>query len=486
MPIDTGVSSLLARPQSFHAFTYSFAVGALQPIPLRLAIIGTMRSTGTAVAGTVYEPASAAHADTLFGVGSEAALMYRQALIVAARAGKGPRIFVVGVTEPGAGTANVKTLTAVGTATADGNIIIRVAGRTVTVGVRIGDLQNTIATNIANALKAIQENLPTIVTVATNVVTLTHAAKGINGTDVQVSIDQQVAGCVVTLANTVVGAGVADHQTALDALAPMPMDALAFANHYAADITEINADAAARWNYAEKRWRWYFLGEPGTIGTATTLATAANHQAVVVGSYEGCLNTAGEIAAALACSFLARERPNANYDNMPVPLYAPPVATIYTPTEVETAIAAGLTPITAAVDPFTRQVSSSLSRIERLVTTKTTQGGQPFLVLRDIGVARVGVYLAQQYDIAYAARFSGDADPDGTLLSDDVIGQVKDMIEGINRQAQDANIIRNVDVDLARLRVERDDTVSGRLNVDNSYTVVVGLHQIAYAHRVQV
>lgn len=486
MPINTGVSPTLNRPQTFHAFSYAFAIASLTPIPLRMACIGTMRSTATAVAGTVYEISDAPQADTLFGIGSELALMCRKALEQAALSGKGARLYAVGVAEPGGGTANVKTITVTGSATADGVAIIRVAGRTINVGIRTGDAQNTVAQRISDALKAIQENLPVIVTYATNVVTLTHAAKGINGTDVLVSVDQAVAGSAIVAANTVVGAGVADHQTAIDALAPLPMDAIAIANHASADITQINTDIASRWNYAEKRWRWYFVGEAGTIGTATTLATAANHQAVVVSSYEACPNTAGEIAAAMAALYLSRERPNANYDGARIALYPPAAATVYTPTEVETAITAGLTPITARIDPFTRQTVGGVSKVERLVTTKTTQGGQPFAVLRDIGVSRTGVWLAQQYDIAYEARYGADANPDGTLLTDDQIGQVEDMVEGINRQAEANAILRNVDTDLARLRVERDDTVSGRLNVDVSYTVVVGLHQIAYAHRVQV
>lgn len=487
MTINTGVSPSLNRPQTFHAFSYAFAVASLVPLALRMAVIGTIRPTvSTAVAGAVYEIVDAPQADTLFGIGSEAALMCRKALEQMALVAKGPRLYAVGVAEPGAGTANVKTLTVTGTATADGVATIRVAGRTVQVGIRLGDVQNTVALNISNALKAIQENLPVIVSYATNVVTLTHAAKGINGVDVTVTVDQSVAGSTITPANTAVGAGVADHQTAIDALAPLPMDAIALANHAAADITQINTDIASRWNYAEKRWRWYFLGEPGSIGTATSLATAANHQAVVVNSYEACPNTAGEIAAAGAALFLSRERPNANYDGAKIALFPPAAATVYTPTEVETAIAAGLTPITASVDPFTRATVGTYSKIERMVTTKTTQGGQPFAVLRDIGVSRTGVYLAQQYDVAYEARYGAEANPDGTLLTDDQIGQVRDMVEGINRLCQDNSILRNVDTDLARLRVERDLMVSGRLNVDVSYTVVVGLHQIAYAHRVQV
>jgi phage tail sheath gpL-like len=488
MPINTGVSPTLRRPQTFHSFTYQYATRALIPLPLRIALIGTMLASGaTAVAGTVYEVSDSGQTDGLFGESSELALMCRKAMETGALLQRGPRIFAVPVAEPGGGTANVKTITVTGTATADGTAIIRVAGRTVTVGIRTGDVQNTVAAAIYAALRTVQATLPVIVTTAgANVVTLTHATKGINGTDVAVSIEQSVAGSALAVANTVVGAGVADHQTAIDALAALPMDGIAFANHAAADITEINTDIASRWGYAEKRWRYYFLGESGSIGTATALATAANHQAVVIGSFEGCLNTTGEIATALCFAAFSRDRPNANFDGVKLPLYPPAAATIYTPTEVETAIAAGLTPLTAEIDPFSRAVSTNVARIERLITTKTTQNSQPFEVLRDFAVSRTGVYVAQQLDAAYAARFQGDANPDGTLATDDVVDQVRDMVEGILRTMQENQMLRNVDVDLARLVVERDETAIGRFNVDVAYTVVVGLHQIAYVHRVQV
>lgn len=486
MTINTGVSNNLRRPQTFHTFTYAFAFASLVPVPLRVALIGMKSSAGTAVAGTVYEVVDVIQTDALFGIGSELALMCRKAFETAAKLGKGPKVFAVAIAEPGAGTANVKTITVTGTATADGNHIVRVAGRTITIGVRSGDAQNTVATAISNALKAVAENLPVVITVATNVVTLTHATKGVNGVDVAVSVEQQVAGSALAVANTVVGAGVADHQTAIDALAPLPFDGIVFANHAAADITEINTDITARWNNAEKRWRWYFLGEMGTIGTATALASAANHQAALIASMEGCLNTAGEMATALAIGAFSRERPNANYDGMKLPLYPPAAATVYTPTEVETAIAAGLTPLTADIDPFTRTVTDGVAKVERMITTKTTASGAPFEPLRDLAVSRTGVYLAQQYDIAYAQRYGAEASPDGTLLTDDQVLQVRDMVEGINRLAQDANILRNVENDLVGLRVERDSVSVGRVNVEVPYTVVVGLHQIAYAHRVQI
>jgi phage tail sheath gpL-like len=264
------------------------------------------------------------------------------------------------------------------------------------------------------------------------------------------------------------------------------MDGIAVANHKAADITDIVADIASRWNYAEKRFRFYFMGEPGTIATASALASSANHQAVILASMEGCKSLPGEMATALLMATFSRERPNANYDGMQLPLYPPAAATLYTPTEIETALAAGLTPLGGVVDPFTRAVTNGVVRIVRMVTTKTTQNSQPFEVLKDLAVARTGVYLAAQLDAAFAARWSGDANPDGTLLTDDVIAQIRDFIVAMLRELEGLNVLRNVDADIAQLVVERDLVAPGRVNVSITYTVVVGLHQIAFVHKVQL
>lgn len=484
--IETGLSAQSRRPQTTHRFTYSYANASLVSLPLRLALVGVMGATGTATAGQVYEISDAAQGDALFRSSSELSLMIRKALETGSLLQRGPRLYAVGLAEPGAGTADVRTLTVTGTATADGNHIIEIAGRQFAIGVRTGAAQNTVAAAIAAALQARQAELPVLVTVATNVVTLTSPHKGENGGDVTMSVVQAVSGSALAFASSAAGAGVADITTALDALGPMPFDAVAIGNHKAADITDINADIAIRWALAEKRWRYYFLGEPGSIATATALAAAANHTAVVVASMEGCKNTAGEMATAVAFGVFSRERPNANYDGLQLPLFPPAAATVYTPTEVEAAIDAGLTPLTANVDPFTGAVTAGRAKVERLITTKTTENSAPFEVLRDIGVSRTGIFIAQQLDAAYQVRFSGDANPDGTLATDATGDQIEDLATSIVRLAEGAQILRNVDADLAKLLVERDGVALGRFNVDLAYTVVVGLHQIAYLHRVQV
>lgn len=489
MPVNTGISASYRRPQTFHRFTYLLGGRLLSPLAQVIALIGTQKATGassTATAEQVYDIDDVEQADGLFGKGSELALMCRKAIETASRLGAGPRIKAVGVLEPGGGTKNAQTLTVTGPATAAGNVVVRVAGRTYSVGVSSGDVAATIATAISDMLKAYAEELPVDISVAAAVVTLTHAHKGENGGDVAVSIDSVPAGVAVAVATSAAGAGVIDITNALDALAASEIDFIAISNHKAADVTDALAHTDAMWQPNLKKWRWLVMGERGTLGTATTLAAAANNRALLVVSCEASPSLPCELATAFAVAMCSRDRPNANFDGVKLPLFPPVAASAYTSTEVETALAGGVVPLTPDIDLSTKVVVDGILKIEKAITTKTTESSQPYEPLRELAVSRTGAYMARQIDIAYVQRFGPQANPDGVLLTDDTIDRVQDMIAALAAEAEEVDILKNVDEDLQELVVEEDGAAIGRLDIDFAYTVVGGMHQLACVHRVKV
>lgn len=473
-------------PGTFHQFNYLREGGALTNVPLTLAIIGTKSSAGTAVAGQVYDldGLTSIETDALGGKASEGALMCRMAFVMAQFLGRGPRVKAVFIAEPGGGTAHVQTLTFTGTASADSQFIFKIAGREFTVQVSSGQVQNTIAANVAALAQASADSIPVVVTVATNVVTLTHPTKGVNGKDVQVEIVQQASGSTAALATTATGAGAADIQTALDALSPLRYDAIAIANHAAADITEINADILTRWAVASKTWAFYFLFEPGSIGTAAALMSAANHQAVLVGSFEGCRNAAGEGAVAMAMLAFSRERPNAGFDGSIVPLYPPDAGTLYTPTEQNTAIHSGLTPFGAIIAP-NGAIVDNRAKVIQMVTTRTTFAGQPDDKCRDLAVPRTGVALAIQLDIAYAQTLGPEANPDG-VSQEDAVKLTLDLTAAILRAEARAGVLSKskVEADIQACTCVPDDDVIGRNNTQIQYHVNGPVHQTGWKHNV--
>lgn len=489
MTIVTNIPDSARGGITYHVFNYLLQAGTLANVALRGALVGTMRSTGTATAGVVYDITGMQNADVdaLFGQSSEIAIMNRMCSQCSTLFQRGPRLSAVGVAEPGAGTANVKTLTFVGAATVDGPVQVTIAGRQIVASVHSGDAQNAIAANFAAIANQQAANLPVLVTVAANVVTLTHPTKGANGGDIVVTVDKQVAGDVITLANTIAGAGIADAATAIAALAPLRYDGIAFGNHAAGDTTEIAADILTRWSASSKTWGYYFLGEPGSTGAATALAAAVNHQALSIASIPSSPNTAGELAAGQMMLVLSRAKPNASFDKATVPFYAPPVASLLTGTQIDTSIAAGLTVYNPVIDS-TGAVTANRMACERLVTTRTTTSGQPDIRNRDIAVSRTGVAIAIQLDIAAGIALGADSNPDGVNQDESTDQLIIDLAAAILRAEARAGVIRKkfVEADVAAIAVEHDTVTLGRDNVLVPYHPTIPLHQVAWVHNVQI
>ncbi len=489
MSINTGIPSS-RRPQTLHRFIYLLGGRSLVPLPLRIACVGVKGSAGTATAGVVYDITDVNDVETYFGVGSELTLMLKKVLETCQQLGQGPAISAVGITAPvgGGAAAATNTLTWAGTATEAGYSKFSIAGREFAVGVSVGHAAATVAANAKSLIDAMEHELPVTAGIGGAVVTTTHNQFGENGMDVIVTAKAQPAGITLAAAAGVAGVGVSDITASLDALAGLDVDGIAIANHKAADITDALAHIVEMWGAAEKKWRWIFVGENGTIATATALATAANNTALVVGNCELSPSLPGEIAASMCAMVFSRERPNAGYNKKRLPLYPPPMASAYTSTEVETALAAGVSCLTPIADVRSKSLLEGVLKVERLVTTKTTDGdGNPFEPNRDIGVSRTGAYLARQVDVNYSNKFGPDADdPDGVLNTDDTKDRIRDMIANLLYDAQEEKIVKNVEDDLALLQLDDDALVVGRLDVDLPYTVVGLVHQLAVLHRVKL
>lgn len=482
--IITGISPTLRQPKTFHSFVYLQGGRSLVPLPQRLLMIGSQKG-GTAVAGQIYQIFDPVQSDALFGLGSQLALMCRMAFACGSQLGAGPNLFAMGVVEP-TGAQHTQTFTFGGAATVSDNFIARIAGRYFTVGVSAGDAAATVATAFLNAINAALNNLPLTAAVAAAVLTTTAVSKGVGGNDVLFEIINVPTGLTCVTAAGVAGSGVSDETAALASAAGPLYDAIALENHTTTDIALALAHVTTAWLPTEKKWRWIFVGEPGSIGTATTLAAAANNRAIVVMNLNTSPNLPGELAVAGAFALLSRSRPNGNWDGLQLPLYPPYEANAPTNTQVESALAAGVTPLNQVYDPNVAVQTPGVVKIEKLVTTATTVNSEPFEALRDIAVSRTGAFIAQQLDAAYAARFGASANPDGVLLDNTTVAQVRDMVANILYAAQDARIVKNVDTDITKLVVEQDGSALGRLNVDVTYTVVLGLHQVVFVHRVTV
>jgi phage tail sheath gpL-like len=474
VPITDPIPTTYRRAATFASILFMAASRALVPIELAVVCVGTRLSTGTVAAETPFECYDATDADTKAGKGSPLALMLRKAFAQGAKQGVCPRIYGVGIAEPGAGTAHVKTLTVTGPATADGNLVVRIAGRTITVGVTSGDAQNTIAANLEDAIDAIDERgeLPVTASVSTNVVSCTHKVKGENGGDVVYEVVQQPAGVSVALGSTATGAGVIDITAALDALTMSTHMAIAIENRKSADVTDAKAHTAVAWGPGEKRYRWVFIGAPATLSTANSLAGGANDKTVVVVSCEATPSLGGELAAAAAVKAFSKTLPNANLDFEELDIYPPPAASAYTTSEVESALAAGTTPIvpTDAGDAV---------MIQRLVTTKTTTNSSPDETQTDLAYSRTAAYMSTQVDTKLRAAFGPSSPEADRLMTDTTLARMRDVILEVNREAERLSIVQDVEDLKTQVQVDPAPSPAYRALATNAYRVVSGIHQVS-------
>lgn len=476
MGILSTVPSSLKRPGSFHEFVHTPAGRGLAPITNRVALLGTKTAAGTATVEQPVQVFDALDADTKAGKGSPLALMARKALETAQLKGVSPEIWIVPIAEPGAGVAHEKTATVSGPATESGNLVIRIAGRTITVGVTNGDSAATIATALDKAIDAMAADLPVTATAAAVVVTCVHTVKGENGADVSYSLVSKPAGVNVVFANTAnVGAGVIDITLALDSLVDKDYHGIAIENRKAADVTDAKTHNDVQWGVQEKRYRWVFMADTTTISAANTNSVAANTKHIVNICCEGTPSLAGEVAAAAAVAVFAKERPNANYDAEVLPLFPPAAASAFTNSEIESLLASGTTPLVPTPEGDRLQVV-------RLCTTKTTEGGAPFEALFDLAPSRTAAFMAKQYDAAYQVGFKQELLTTDPNNANNVLKRIRDVVIEKQRAAEALEYIQNVDTYLAQLLVEKAGAPVGRVLVSAPIEVVSPLHQTVFIH----
>jgi phage tail sheath gpL-like len=481
MPLSTSVPASLKQPNSFHTFQHVRAGGGLVALPLRVLLVGVKSAAGTATAETPVQVFDLADAITKFGQGSELALMCAIAFAqgnLNGSSGRGgmPELWACPIAAPGASVAAAQTLTVTVTTAVAGTLHVRIAGRDIFVGVSAGDAQNTIAAALEDAIDALARELPVTAGVAGNVVTCTHVTTGTNGNDVAYEVVSAPSGVSVASAQSVAGTGTVDITAALDAAVDKNYDAIAVSIHSGTAVSDAAAHLSAMWNFAQKFWRWVFIGDKATLSTAQGYATSADSEKIIVVSYEGSPSLPSEIATAAAVAAFGVERPNANYDGVEIALYPPANSLVYTSAEIESALAGGVTPLI----PTTGGASS---QIVRLVTTKITEASAPFYALADLAFSRTLAYRATQYDVQYRQRFQqevidGDLDdPEATLLA-----RVRDMCVEIDRAMGDAKYLRDVEDLIAQIQVEEAASPSGRLLVQAPCRVAGPLHQVAFDH----
>lgn len=471
MTITTTLPSTTRRPGRFHEFDLASTARGLVPLDNRILLIGVMGS-GTATADDFFEIFDELQSDTLFGVGSEITLMVRKVLEAANLLGFAPAIFATGIADP-AGTAAQITLTVTaGSAAVNADIAFTIAGRKFLAGVTAGDDQDAVALALKTAIDGNLADLPITAAVVTNVCTLTANQTGVNGNDIKATIDDVgLTTLVITPVASTPGAGNALITTALSNSLPVYFETKAIANHLAGDITVLKTHMASAWLGDAKRWNFAFLAETGSLGTGTTLASGSNDERILVKVYEGSPQLPGEIAAMCALEVSARELPNFNWDGQTLPCALPPDSDVFTTTEIESALAAGASPLRPNDQRTTTEII-------RMTTTKTLEGGNPFDRVADLAVMRGLVFTTRQVDVAFGNQFQA------VNKSIQVIKRMRSVAYRVLKSLETfgTGVTQRVDELFPQLIVEPDETVATRANISLPESIIPNLHQIAFVH----
>ena len=464
------IPSTTRKPGQFHEIDLVSGAGGLTPLPNPVLLIGTKLASGSAVNDEFVEVNDEAQGDLLFGVGSEAALMVRKAFETGKRIGIMPVLFATGLADP-AGTAALFTKTVTGGPAAEAaDIVFRIAGRTIRAGVSAGDSDTEIAAAIVLAIDEVEGLLPVTAGSVLGVVTLTARQTGVNGNDIVVTVDDVgLSGVAIAVAASVPGVGVTDPTVALDNSLAQYFESKVIANHLAADVAILEAHQDEAWAPAAKRWNHAFLAETGTLATANTLATTSDDERIQVITYEDSPALPSEIAAAVAIAVSSQEQPNFNWDFFDIPIPVPPDASVYSDTEIESALAAGSTPL-APND------ARDTTQIVRLITTKTTEGGNPFENAKDLATIRGLVRVIRQFDVTFSQQFKAQ---NKSAL---VLKRMRSVAYNILKLFEDAGVTQNVDELFPQLIVKSDPAVATRALVNVPESIIPNLHQIVFTH----
>ena len=219
-------------------------------------------------------------------------------------------LWILPVSDPGAGTQATKTLTLAGPATAAGVIALYIAGQRIQVGVEATDTAAEIAAAIAAAVQAAPD-LPYTAAAVAEVCTLTCRHKGLVGNDIDVRHsylgpsggEVLPAGVGLVIAAGVVAAGAPDLGAAIAAMGDEEFDYIAMPWTDTASLdafkTEMN-DVVGRWSPLRMIYGHVFTAKVAGHSALVSLGAGRNDPHASIFGMADTPTPSYEIAAAFA------------------------------------------------------------------------------------------------------------------------------------------------------------------------------------------
>lgn len=456
------IPSSIRKPGKYVEFNSRLAVRTLPSNAQRILIVAQMMAAGLAVAGTPVQVFDASSAGTLFGRGSQAAIMVDATI----KANRYAQITVLPLLDAGGSVAAAGTMTFTGPATAAGSVTIMIAGRSFDVAVANAATATAIAASVQAAIALLPDCAFTALA-AVGVVTLTAKSKGTVANGVPISAVSNTTGVTAAAVQPVGGLTDPDLTTALASVFTSSLEIITWPYNNQTALTTLRTHLAARGAALEMRGAVGVYGFIGSLANATTLAGQINHERITCGFLPGSPTPAYELAAAYAAVISFEEDPARPLNNLALtPVAVPGLSSRLSRTEQEACLANGVTPM--EVGP------GEVVQIVRAITTYTLDP-QAILDIAwlDLTTIRTMDYVRISVRTRLALRFPRDK------LSARTPDRVRSEILDVLFKLEELEIVELVEDNKPGLIVERDSQDPNRLNAKIPTDVVNGLHVLA-------
>ena len=289
-------------------------------MPYTVLMVGQMLDSGTAEAGTVQRPMSAAQAATLFGEGSQLAAMCAAYL----NANSITKMLAIGVKDAEEGTAAKGALTINGTCVNAAPLCLYINGKLVRAAAPLAAEASAVAENLTNAINA-DKSLPVTATFSGGEVSLTARHKGECGNDIDLRIsyydEDKPGGLTFSFTQMTGGAGNPDPAPVIAAMANDQYHVIAWPWTDSASLAALHDELADRWGPLRQIDGQAIVVKRGSYGDVTTFAGERNDKHLTVFASEGSPTSPWEDAAATAgvIAYYGNSDPARGFNTLLVP-----------------------------------------------------------------------------------------------------------------------------------------------------------------------
>jgi len=442
----------------------------LSPTTVTVLFIGQRLGSGVKSALDLVQVLSEADAKSYFGRGSVLA----RAITAAFGANKGLNAYAMALDDHASGVAHVQETTISGPAVGDGALTVFVAGDRVEVAYSDGDTAATVATAVAAAISTtLTPDLPMTVEVdgvTAEQLNWTARNDGTLGGQIDITFSfPDGSGLSVVSAVGTPGATDPALSDALDLVETEDFDFIVSTLNDATNLGLLETHLADLVHPLVSLGAVGVFATTGTYGAATTLAANFATSGFMTGGFiTGTKTWSAELAGIYAGLLASQDDPAMPYNNLPLTgVHVPEsVGDRLTAAEVEAALNAGVAPFVVG--------AGNKVRIVRAITTYTqNDAAESDDVFLDVTVARTLFWWRAQVVAMLALKYprSKNTAARREAIRIDIISLAK--------QAEQLEILENVDELEDGFIVETNGSDSSRVDLITPIDIVNGLHILA-------